>query len=82
MKTEYKYIQFVKLPQNPKKKTEEWNCCSIATGYELAIIEWYGQWKQYVFAPEDNMIFSAGCLDDISHFIKQLMDERKPNHKG
>ena len=43
----------------------------------LGKISWWAPWRQYTFLPESNTIFSPGCLNDISTFIKTLMDERK-----
>ena len=41
------------------------------SGATLGFIEWYPQWRQYVFSPLD-AIFSQDCLLDIVDFIKLL----------
>ena len=75
MKTEYKYIKFVQIPQ--KTKTSIWNCNNKSGNYALGIVKWYPAWRQYCFFPCGNMVFNKGCLEDINYFITQLMDERK-----
>ena len=50
---------------------------SSKKGVELGRVQWWGPWRQYTFQPHTDTIFSPGCLNDISVFIKMLMDERK-----
>ena len=79
MKTEYKYINFKQL--RPKKiiKTTVWSCRNNTGGYELGIVKWYPQWRQYSFYPADGMVFNQTCMEDIIHFINQLREQRKYN---
>lgn len=77
MKTKYEYIHFDKMESPPRAKTSYWMCVNNNYGTNLGIIKWYGGWRQYCFFPYDGMVFNTGCLADISHFIGQLMDERK-----
>jgi hypothetical protein len=75
MKTRCRYIHFVerfvaKLPVG-------WSCLNTKHSDELGGVKWDYGWKQFVFLPMDNTEFSADCLDDISHFMKQLNDASK-----
>ena len=71
---EYKYIGFVALAT--KTKTFVWGCITIS-GFKLGIVKWYGAWRQYCYYPAHETGYSAGCLDDISDFIKEAMKARK-----
>ncbi len=81
MTTEYEYIKFVQLPSHGK--TTKWSCRNKAHGDQLGTVKWYGAWRQYCFMTisidigEGETIYSTGCLNDISSFVRQLNDERK-----
>lgn len=66
MKTKYKFIEFV--------KNGSWWCKNKFS--LLGKVEWYPQWKQYIYIPQRETVYSTECLDDISHFIGQLSEER------
>lgn len=44
-------------------------------------IRWYGPWRQYAFLPERDTVYEPTCMDDISAFIKKLMEERRNKKK-
>ena len=70
-KTRYKFIHFVMVKQNPK--TEIYACRNNSSNDELGVVRWYPAWRQYCFFPVfGDLVFNAGCLDDITHFIKQM----------
>jgi hypothetical protein len=83
MKTEFKYIAFKILEEKPKTKV--WLCYNKKSSANLGVIKWYTPWRQYCFCPKYNdsfisthyTVYSAGCLNDISEFIKSLNDELK-----
>jgi hypothetical protein len=70
MKTQYKYIHFVEIVQDPNHST--WSCRTNSGQLELGRTEWYYPWKQYCYSPTYQAVYSADCLDDISHFMGQL----------
>lgn len=74
---EYKYIRFVKTEPKKPRKTSIWSCRNKSAEFELGIIEWYRGWRQYCYFPSITGVYSAGCLDDISDFIKKQMAKRK-----
>ena len=41
----------------------------------LGSIEWFKQWKQYVFYPQCNTVFHDGCMNKISSVLTQLTKE-------
>ena len=59
-------------------KTSKWQIINNRSNSSLGIVKWYGPCRQYCFFPHDlELVFSAGCLNDIKDFITQLMNERK-----
>ena len=75
MKTEYQYIHFIKKAEKPK--TSIWSCRNNRSDNELGEIKWYSAWRQYCYFPTVQAIYNVGCLENINHFISQLMTERK-----
>lgn len=76
IKTEYEYINFVRLDSKPLK-TLVFSCRSKrAYGHELGIVKWYAPWRQYCYFPTNDTIYNGSCLEDIKYFMKQLMETR------
>jgi hypothetical protein len=46
-------------------------------GNLLGTISWHGPWRQYVFAPGNETIWSHGCLAELQSALKRLT-ENKP----
>ena len=44
---------------------------------ELGKIRWWGAWRQYVFFPDTETLWSIGCLDMICKFLKTLNDNHR-----
>ena len=70
----HKYIHFVKIAD--KAKTSIWSCRNNSGEYEIGIVKWNPGWRQYCFYPASDMVFSRGCMDDISGFIRSIMEVR------
>jgi len=64
-KTRYKFIHF-------KELSTFWDCRNNRTDGSLGKVYYLETWRQYVFAPVGDCIFSQDCLEDIIDFIKQL----------
>lgn len=43
----------------------------------LGRIQWYSQWRQYVFMPGYPTIWNRDCMNNIIFFITNLMKDRK-----
>lgn len=69
MKTNYKDIYF-------EETANSWRCYNNTIKTLLGWTEYYKLWKQFIFNAADYVIFSADCLADISHFLKQLNDRK------
>lgn len=44
---------------------------------EIGTIDWYPQWRQYVFNPGFGTIWNNTCLTDVIGVINQLMAEKR-----
>ena len=79
MKMLYKHIHFEFIEE--KHKTKVWGCFNNSTGYKLGEVKWFSAWRRYCFfLYRSSAGFNAGCLKDISDFIKQAESERRtPN---
>jgi len=62
----YKYIHFIKMPHGI------WSCCNRKSGEELGEVKWYAPWRQWVYSPTVQAVYSRDCLADIEDFISQL----------
>lgn len=71
-----KHLLVGKLPRGRGRKTDRWQVFNKRSPNVAGVIKWYLPWRQYIFTPGWATIFSAGCLNDIAHFIKQEMANR------
>ena len=69
------YLDFVLV--NDTGKTRVYSVDSRSQGSRLAVIRWYGAWRQYVIEPEPKTIWNATCLQDVIAFIARLMEARR-----
>jgi hypothetical protein len=75
---EYEYFTIVEVKAPPKRKTKIFHVMSKGVDYiSLAIIRWYGPWRQYCLHAGDGTIWSKGCLEDIESFLKEANAEHK-----
>ena len=77
---ETKYLKFDAY-NIPSRKTLLVQVINKSSGNEIATIEWYGAWRQYVFMPslEFDTVWNNTCLTDIVAVIDQLMKARNIN---
>lgn len=74
MKDKYKYIAFEEIVSIGK--TKKFGCYNISDRVLLGEVKWYSSWRQYCFFPNAGLVFSKGCLDDISHFLNLIKNIR------
>lgn len=69
------YVLFDIEPRPSDRKTDVWDVrtAKVALGW----ISWYGPWRQYVYYPLPVTVYSAGCMDEITAFIKEQMAARR-----
>ncbi len=73
-----KWMIFTEIDRFPgeKRKTKKWVIKS-KRGDCLGVVKWHSAWRQYTFFPEKDTLFNRGCIDDISWFLEQIMNERR-----
>ena len=69
-----KYLDFTLIADTGKTKV--YGVLSRSQDSRLAIIRWYGAWRQYVLEPEAGTIWNNGCLMEVIAFMQPLMVER------
>lgn len=69
------YLEFMSYPKIGK--TEIYGVLSKNQRAELGRVKWFGRWRQYAFFPNTETAWNPECLDSISGFIRNLMDERR-----
>jgi hypothetical protein len=69
------HLQFIELPY--EGKTLILDVCTADGEEELGFIKWHAPWRQYIFEPNEDTIFSHDCLQEIVDKIKALMAQRK-----
>lgn len=77
---ESKHLEFqeaVDYATQKTRKTKIYNVVSKGERVILGHIYWYSRWRQYCFFPQSDCVWSHDCLQDLSIFIKELMDERR-----
>jgi len=70
--TENKFIRFEKMEWSGGHVTELWAVVSRSSKAHLALILWYGLWRQYVLSTFEDVVFNTGCLKSITEFIEEL----------
>jgi hypothetical protein len=69
---EYEYMRVIWWSRSPSGKTNVFEVQDRHLG-TLGRVRWFGRWRQYVFYPERDCLFSAGCLRDLASFLEDLM---------
>lgn len=59
-----------------KEKTEIWDVLTLR-GDRLGTVQWHGPWRQYCFGAEGRAVWSSGCFDDLSEFLKRVNAEHR-----
>lgn len=59
----------------PGQKLRQYDVISHSQQESLAVIRWFGQWRQYTIEPRPGTVWSADCLAAIQIFIERLMAE-------
>lgn len=71
----YKFFDVIHECESDSGKTQVY-CVQGRSGM-LGIIQWYGPWRAYCFHPNDDTVWSVGCLNDINAAIKAITERRK-----
>ena len=44
---------------------------------ELGKISWNGAWRQFVFYPDNDTMWSKGCLEIVNNFLKKINNRNR-----
>jgi len=67
------YIDYVLIESKPK--TDVFQVYSRSSLESLGEIKWYAPWRQYCFFPDEETVWSKGCLNEVNSLIEKFMDE-------
>ena len=70
MKTDFQYIRFYPMPNANGRG--RWECRNKKAGNELGQVLWYVHWRQFIYVPTTDAVYSTGCLRDICTFIESI----------
>lgn len=73
-KTYLRFELFVPIPN--RRKTQIWQVISLSSGDVLGLILWRGAWRQYIFEPNRDTVWSDGCMAEVQTKIRELMAAR------
>lgn len=68
----YEYISVSWAGSSPSGKTQHYAITNNRSGEVIGVIKWFGRWRQYVFFPGLDTVYSRGCLRDIADFLETL----------
>lgn len=71
------YLRFNEEPLISPKITKTYSVVSKQSFDILGEVKWFGRWRAYCFYPTSETIFDRKCMQEITDFINQLMEERK-----
>jgi hypothetical protein len=75
MKTKYRYIHFEKSGGGLDNSGKPgWWCRNNNSDDTLGTIVWFPAWRQHVFSPCKDTIYSVDCMLDIIDFINNQID--------
>lgn len=66
----FEYIVIDPIARSASGKTAVYEVTNRRSGDILGHIRWFGRWRQYVFHPVAQTVYSKGCLRDIADFIQ------------
>ena len=69
--TRFRFIEFI-----PGLLEGSWNCQNRKTKNVLGTVDFFSEWKKFVFEAEGGCVFDEQCLADIATFLSAL------NRKG
>jgi hypothetical protein len=73
------YLWFHKLPTLTNQKTSRWWVYSTHSDETLAVISWYGPWRQYCVTEWlcKKQMWSSGCAHELGTFLEKVNCEHR-----
>jgi hypothetical protein len=69
--SEKTYLRFDELGHSASSKTRMWQVKNVQWNFTMGTIKWYAPWRRYVFFPQGETLYDAGCLTEIAAFLKR-----------
>ena len=66
-----KYLRFDLVGSSAIGKTKVWKLTDLKYGDACGIVEWYGDFRKYVFEPHDSLFWDSDALDMIPAFLRE-----------
>jgi hypothetical protein len=74
---EYDYFVVQNMGRPGERTTDLYHVWNRRSRERLGVIGWHGQWRQYVFWPDQQVLFSIGCLRDLADAIDRIQVDYK-----
>jgi hypothetical protein len=71
------YLQFEQIGRSASGKTRIVAVRTRDGARPLGVLEWYGPWRKYTFAPRGDTVFDASCLQDIAAHCEAMTVEHR-----
>lgn len=69
-----KYMVALEPSPSPTGKTQVWPIISVR-GAKLGSVKFLGRWRCYVFAPDEDTVFNAACMQELVEFCEARTNE-------
>lgn len=69
------FLEFKEIPF--QGNTKKYMVLNISGELIIGSIRFYPQWRRYVFFPETDTLFDSKCMNEITRFLEDLMEDRK-----
>lgn len=66
------YLKATEIKVETQGKTKRYLIENADHDIPIGIVKWYPSWRQYCFFPYQDVILSAGCLEDIRKFLLDM----------
>ena len=73
----YQYFTVEPREGRPGRKTRDYTLVNRSSGDVLGVVRFYASWRQHVFEPAGDTVWSAGCLRDVLAFLAKQAGLRR-----
>lgn len=70
------YVRFIESLEQGTPKTRFWHVWNTSEVH-LGVVQWFNRWRQYVYAPLDETVYSSGCMREILEFVERANQEHR-----
>ena len=77
-----RFFEVVEQPLLKGRSTHTYRIRNLAGQYEIGLIKWYPQWRQFCFFPSPDTVWSKGCVQGIRAAINHITNLRAKAKAG